>query len=95
MARCPPKFTDAANSVLMNALAMKYLPCDLNNSQSPKATRKGVNKTPPANARTAPTASTTPNSMAAKRQTEYFDGKNMNTDMSITTYRYMEKYGLL
>lgn len=79
--------------MLMNALAMKYLPCDLNNSQSPTPIRKGVTKTTPVNMRTAPSAmSTTPNTNSGATA---IDGKNMNTDMSITTYRYMEKYGLL
>lgn len=93
--------------MLMNALALKYLPCDSNNSPSPKTILKGVTQAT-ANIRTAPTSTattttTTPpatsspiiNEHTSKRPNDYFDGKNLNTDMSITSYRYMEKYGLL
>lgn len=82
--------------MLMNALAMKYLPRDLNNSQSPNAFLKGVTQaTTTSTGNTATTTTQTVNGQASKRPNEFFDGKKMNTDMSITSYRYMEKYGLL
>lgn len=83
--------------MLMNALAVKYLPRDLNNSQSPNAFVKGVTQatTAQATATTTATTTTTPTINASKRPNDFFDGKKMNTDMSITSYRYMEKYGLL
>lgn len=80
------------NSVLMNALAMKYLPCDLNNSQSPKLLQNGATHTAQINAHNAIGA--TANGITANRLND-FDCRNINTDMSITSYRYMEKYGLL
>lgn len=70
-------------SMMMNALAMKYLPCDLNNSQSPKAIHTN----------TLNSSASAMNGSAMSRQSE-FDSRT-NTDMSMTSYRYMEKYGLL
>ncbi|XP_055315368.1 protein PF3D7_1417600-like [Sitodiplosis mosellana] len=77
------------NSMLMNALAMKYLPCDLNNVHSPKLAN-GVTQTTIANTRNA----TPTNGPSVNRQCE-LNNKHSNTDMSMTSYRYMEKYGLL
>lgn len=70
---------------------MKYLPCDLN-KQSPKSLQNGATHTPTINSRNA--IGETANGIAANRSND-FDCKNINTDMSITSYRYMEKYGLL
>lgn len=104
------RFNSNDNSVLINALAMKYLPCEINNTGdgSPKAiqiapaqmttpinvrtTAQEVTKTTPVPPLMTPAA--TVNGFMANRQNE-LDGKNLNTDMSITSYRYMEKYGLL
>lgn len=76
----------------MNALAMKYLPCDLN-KQSPKLLQNGATHTANISARNAPIGATE-NGYVANRFND-FDCKNINSDMSITSYRYMEKYGLL
>lgn len=80
------------NSMLMNALAMKYLPCDLNNTSSPQSSRNGVIHATATNTRSAPT---TPLNPIPNSRPIRFDNKHSNTDMSITSYRYMEKYGLL
>ncbi|XP_031617730.1 uncharacterized protein DDB_G0286175-like [Contarinia nasturtii] len=81
-------------SMMMNALAMKYLPCDLNNSQSPKFVSNEVNHTATmTNTHHNATVSTT-NGHLMSRPSE-FDSRNTTTDMSMTSYRYMEKYGLL
>lgn len=92
------------NSMLMNALAMKYLPCDLNNAHSPKLAN-GVTKATIANtayatkaavtvSTAAGAASPTTNGPSVNRQSE-FNNKHSHTDMSMASYRYMEKYGLL
>lgn len=86
---------------------MKYLPCEINNTPSPKSIQNtAIQMTTPINIRTkalemtktTPITQSTPgaavNGFMQHRQNE-LDGKNMNTDMSITSYRYMEKYGLL
>lgn len=41
------------------------------------------------------TTTTTVNGFVLNRQNELDGSKNSNTDMSFTSYRYMEKYGLL
>lgn len=77
---------------------MKYLPCELTNTPPQKAIQNAtVQMTTPTETYTTaaemtPTASG--NCLLTKRQNE-LDGKHLNTDMSITSYRYMEKYGLL
>lgn len=99
--------------MLMNALAMKYLPCDLNKTQSPKAMQNAVTQTTPTNihmksalaasaavaarySHSAPTTPTTPNDQLLGNQLhDQFGGKNITHDMSISSYRYMQKYGLL
>lgn len=80
------------NSMLMNALTMKYIPRDSNNAHSPKLVQNAVTHTVNTNIRSAPVTPTI--GISNDRLTE-FNGKNSNTDMSITSYRYMEKYGLL
>lgn len=77
----------------MNALAMKYLPSDLNNSQSPKLVQNEVTHTKTTNTHSATV--TTPNGILPNQRHSEFNCNNLNTDMSITSYRYMEKYGLL
>lgn len=98
----PRSSTD--KSIIMNALAMKYLPCDLNNSQSPKSSQNAATHTTPINsARNAtPMTATTPTTPTTspihgffENRPHEFDGKNRNTDMSVSSYRYMQKYGLL
>lgn len=68
-------------SIMMNALAQKYLPMEFqtNNVYSPNSSR--------------PTAfNMTANDSNARDDT----AKDLpTTDMSMTSYRYMEKYGLL
>lgn len=97
--------TSTDKSIIMNALAMKYLPCDLNNSQSPKSSQNAVTHTTPINTarNAAPTTASTPTTPPStspihdhsdNRHNE-FDGKNYTTDMSVSSYRYMQKYGLL
>lgn len=75
------------NSLLMNTLAMKYLPCNLN-TQSPKFVRNGATYTTN-HSHKPPTIETSVN-----HQNECIS-RHANTDMSMTSYRYMEKYGLL
>lgn len=73
-------------SMIMNALAMKYLPLEsqsnehqmLNSSPQNNSARNGG--TPPIN---------------TFNQSNGIATKSPNTDMSITSYRYLEKYGLL
>lgn len=78
---------------MMNALAMKYLPCDSNNSHSPRLSN-GVIQTTNTNIRSATATPTPTNGASVNRQSE-FNNKNSTTDMSMASYRYMEKYGLL
>lgn len=61
--------------MMMNALAQKYLPTDLQMSNFNSPTH--VLKTRPLEANNSNVQ------------------KDPNADMSITSYRYMEKYGLL
>lgn len=101
------------NSVLINALAMKYLPCEMNGTPpSPFLRNATLQMTTPTNVRTTTAAevqtqmtpatpttpastSTTVNGFVMNRQNDLDGSKTPNTDMSITSYRYMEKYGLL
>lgn len=51
--------------------------------------------TPVTPATATTTTTTTVNGYVVNRQNEVDGNKTSNTDMSITSYRYMEKYGLL
>lgn len=84
------------HSMMMNALAVKYLPCDLNNTHSPKLTN-GVTQTmtTTTTATSTRSAAITPtNGMPVNCHSE-LNNRVSNTDMSMSSYRYMEKYGLL
>lgn len=81
--------------MLMNTLAMKYLPCDSNNAHSPKLVQNAVTHVTATNTRSAPTTPSTPLNGFSNNRATGFNASNSNTDMSITSYRYMEKYGLL
>lgn len=95
------------NSVLINALAMKYLPCEMNSTPPLNTIQNAtVQMTTPTNVRTMSAAemqpqitpvtpTTTVNGFVMNRPNELDANKTPNTDMSITSYRYMEKYGLL
>lgn len=90
---------------------MKYLPCEMNGTPpSPFNALQNatVQMTTPTNVRTTtaaavqtpatpttPTTTTTVNGFVMNRQNDLDGSKTPNTDMSITSYRYMEKYGLL
>lgn len=90
--------------MLINALAMKYLPSEVNGTPPSAIQNATVQMKTPTHIRSATaevtqitpvTPSTTINGFVVNRQHGLDGNKNLNSDMSITSYRYMEKYGLL
>lgn len=71
-------------SMIMNALAMKYLPLENQSNDHQMLNLSPQNKF----ARNAPQINTF-------NQSNEIATKSPSTDMSITSYRYLEKYGLL
>lgn len=90
----PPTFdqsTATDKSAIMNALAMKYLPIE----QQHHRQQSSPNRASPATNQVTLTQTMTTAAVAAYNTTPTTNQHNSPSDMSIASYRYMEKYGLL
>lgn len=82
--------TTTDKSVIMNALAMKYLPIEQRQQSSPHHA-----SLPITNQVTLTQTMTTAAGAAYNTAPNRLNQLNSPSDMSVASYRYMEKYGLL